>query len=118
MSLLDRKAPHVVQVQNRVEARDSGGRRYWTDNGPRVDHACAVQPARDWSSAEEESGAGLQILDLRVILSREWSGDEYSIVYWEGSAYETIGAPQHFNMSPRTQHWRVTVRRTGADPEA
>lgn len=118
MSLLDRKAPHTVHIQKRVESRDTGGRRIWSNDGPRVATRCSVQPARDWSNAEEDPNAGLQIIDLRVVLSRQWVGDVNSHVYWEGDLYETIGAPQHFSVSPRTAHWRVTIRRIGVDPEA
>lgn len=119
MSLLTRRAPHVVEVQNRRAELDKAKRRYWVNVGERVRHRCAVQPARDWSSAEEEVGLkGIQVLDMRVILSKEWSGDENSYIYWEGDIYEMIGAPQHQKMSRRTSHWRITVKRIGKDPDA
>lgn len=116
MSLLDRNAPHVVYVLNRTEARDASGRRVYVP-GAFTPHRCAVQPARDWSSAEESVTAGLQLIDLRVVLSREWSGDENSHVYWDGDVYEMIGAAQPQKMSRRTRHWRVTMRRIGTVPE-
>jgi len=119
MSLLGRKAPHVVYVQKRKELRDDGGRRYWQNDGPREPHRCGVQPARDWSSAEETANvAGMQIFDMRVVISKTWSGDENAYVAWEGDLYELIGAPQHQMMSRRTSHWRITMKRIGKDPEA
>lgn len=116
MSLLDRKAPHTVLVQKRTLTRDAGGRPVFVADGPPVEHRCGVQPARDWSSAEESMAAGLQILEMAVIISRTWSGDENSHVIYGDSLYEMIGAPQHQNMSRRTSHWRVTVRRIGPAP--
>jgi hypothetical protein len=114
MSLLTRKAPHTVLVQNRRVERDEAGRRVWVPDGDPVAHRCAVQVARDWSSAEETAGApGLQIIDMRVILSKTWSGDVNSYVYWEDDVYEMIGAPQPLTMSRRTSHWRITMRRLG-----
>ncbi|MBQ9917358.1 MAG: hypothetical protein IJO71_09180 [Microbacterium sp.] len=119
MSLLTRRAPHVVEVQNRRVELDKAKRRYWVNDGERVRHRCAVQPARDWSSAEEEVGLkGIQVLDMRVVLSKEWTGDENSYIYWEGDIYEMIGAPQHQMMSRRTSHWRITMKRIGKDPNA
>lgn len=114
MSLLDRGAPHTVEVLARESVRDTGGRRVYNYVGAPVTHRCHVEPARDWSAAEEAVSAGLQVLDMRVLYSRAWSGDEYSHIRWEGDLYEMVGAPQHFSVSRRTAHWRVTMRRIGA----
>lgn len=110
MSLLDRRAPHVVNVQQRALTRDPRGLQVLTDIGPRVPVRCMVEPVRDWSSAEEDKNHGLQVVNMLVIRSREWPGDVYSHVYWDGSVFETIGIPQHFGVSKRTMHWRVTIQ--------
>lgn len=117
MSLLTRKAPHVVYIQKRHVERDEAKRRYWVNDGERIAQRCAVQVARDWSSAEEETGVkGLQVIDMRVVISKDWAGDENSYVYWEGDVYEMIGAPQPLRMSKRTSHWRITMKRLGTEP--
>lgn len=111
MSLLTRRAPHTVLVQNRSMTRDTGGRQVWVPDGPLIPVKCAVQVARDWSSAEEYHDAGLQVLDMRVVLARYWPGNENSHVTWSSELWEMVGAPGELNMSRRTRHWRVTMRR-------
>ncbi|MDY0829132.1 hypothetical protein SK224_08335 [Microbacterium sp. BG28] len=117
MALLDRNAPHKVRVQRRKQERNDKGQRVWVNEGDPVEHRCAVQPARDWSQAEETAGpVGLQVLDMAVVFSRDWSGDVNSYIYWDGDVYETIGAPQRLSMSRRTTHWRITLKRLGTAP--
>lgn len=113
MSLLDRKAPHTVLVQKRVPHTEINGIDVYENDGDPIPVRCAVQLARDWSSAEEKYTGGLQILDMRVIYSRTWPGDAHSHVIWEGEIYEMVGDPGQTSMSSRTTHWRITCRRIG-----
>lgn len=115
MSLLDRKAPHVVEVQNRAMIRNEDGARVMQNDGPRHTVRCMHEPVRDWSSAEESTVNGLQMVNLVVIRSREWPGDVHSHVFIDGEKYETVGAPQRHSVSRRTRHWRITVRWIGKD---
>ncbi|MGF3056149.1 hypothetical protein [Microbacterium sp. YY-01] len=110
MSLLDRKAPHTVQVLARKRSRNDSGLSVMEYDGEPVSVRCMVEPVRDWSQAEENVSIGLQVIDLLVIRARHWPGDIDSHVVWEGSLYETVGAPQHHSVSKRTRHWRVTIK--------
>lgn len=114
MSLLNRP-PHIIQVQNRTVGRTAEGARDWVKNGPRINVGCHYEPVRDWSSAEEQTGAGLQVVDLLLIYAKTWPGDVHSHVYINGQKYETSGAPQHFPTGRKTRHWRVTVKWIGVD---
>lgn len=109
------RPPHVVHVQLMEPQQDERGS--WVDVpvGPRVPVPCTVQSAREWSTAEESLMNGLQILDLCRVFSKTWPGDLRSLVYFEGAEWETVGSPQHFNVSPRTEHHVVTLRKRGAD---
>ena len=84
-------------------------------DGDRLTVACSVQAVREWSSAEEIPVNGLQLLTLTRIFARDWPGDSRSIIYWDGAEWETIGAPQHFQVGHRTRHWAITVKRRGED---
>jgi hypothetical protein len=112
VSILDRP-PHVVTVQNmaRVKAVRGG----WEDvpDGDPIEVPCAVQAVREWSTAEETPVYGLQLLTLARIFTRDWPGDVRSVIYWDGGEWETVGSPQHFQQSPRTTHWAVTIKLRG-----
>lgn len=110
MSLLDRKAPHTVWVQNRKMTRNARGLQEFTADGQKHKVRCMVEPVRDWSQAEETEALGLQVIDLMVIRSRTWPGDIHSHVLWDGAWYETVGSPQHHSVSRRTTHYRVTIK--------
>lgn len=110
MSLLGRRAPHTVQVQNRAMTRNERGQQVFGPVGALIPERCMVEPVRDWSQAEEAETLGLQIIDLMVIRSKRWPGDVHSHVLWEGKWYETVGAPQHHSVSKRTSHYRITIK--------
>lgn len=110
MSLLGSKAPHTVQVQKRKMIRTERGQRDYIPDGVPITVRCMVEPVRDWSSSEEVESLGLQVVDLAIIRSREWPGDINSYVSFDGSEYETVGAPQRHSVSKRTGHYRVTVK--------
>lgn len=115
MSLLTRKAPHTVHVQLRTPTREANGQRVYKPTGDPIPVKCSVQPARDWSSAEESTDlTGFQLTDLRIIIARDWPGDVNSYVIWDGDVWETVGRPQQFKQSRRTGHWRVTVKYIGS----
>lgn len=110
MSLLDRRAPHKVQVQLREMHRNERGMQVFVPVGALITQRCMVEPVRDWSQAEEAQALGLQVVDLMVVRSRNWPGDIHSHVLWEGNWYETVGAPQHYSVSRRTRHYRITLK--------
>lgn len=116
MSLLTRKAPHTVHVHLREPQLQANGTEVFQYVGDPIPVQCAVQVARDWSSAEEMLTGGLQVLDMRVVYARTWPGDIHSHVSFDGDLYEMQGAPGHLRMSARTSHWRVTMRRIGDAP--
>lgn len=116
MSLLTSRARHVVEVQLRTH-RDITGRGVieLADFGAPIKVRCAVQDAREWSTEEEDDTHGLQILSLRRLFSRTWPGDANSHIFHKGEKFETVGFPQHRDMSRYTEHWSVTLRRIGVD---
>jgi len=115
-SLLD-KPPHVVEVQLRTKQKGLRGDNHYVDVGERIRVACAVQPVREWSSAEERLVDGVQLFALERIFSRTWPGDSNSHIFFQGRRYEVVGDAQHNTMSRRTTHWAVTIRRIGSDKE-
>lgn len=117
MSSLRRKRPHVCLVQNYETVRDERGNRVDRKVGDLVRVPVTMQNAREWSSAEELLGAGLQLYSLRVCYATEWPGDAKSRVFWDGYEYETVGDPSHNVISRRTSHWQVILRRIGTDKE-
>lgn len=110
MSLLRRKAPHTVLVQNRETTRNDAGLRVDENVGDPIPVRCMGEPVRDWSSSEEVESLGLQVVDLTIIRASTWPGDIKSHVIYAGALYETVGAPQHHNVSRRTSHYRVTIK--------
>lgn len=110
MSLLTRKAPHTVLVQLREMKRNAEGVRLLTDVGEPVAVRGMGEPVRDWSSSEEQTSGGLQVLDLIIWRSKLWPGDVNSLVEYDGDTYEVVGAPQRHHAGRRTQHHRVTLR--------
>lgn len=110
MSLLDRKAPHTVQVQNRKMGRDERGMQVFVPDGEPIPVRCMGEPVRDWASAEEDRSLGLQVVNMIVIRSREWPGNVNSHVLYDGGWFETVGVPQHHNVGRRTRHWRITLK--------
>ncbi|MCJ1709230.1 hypothetical protein [Microbacterium sp. VKM Ac-2923] len=105
-----------VELEERRTVRDKSGQRI-TERiiGPRRQVKVSVVPVRDWSAAEEQETLGLQIVDMLVLYAKDWPGDVLSLVIKDGQKYETVGAPQHFEFSRKTSHWRVTIRWIGDD---
>lgn len=81
--------------------------------GDPIEVPCTVQAVREWSTEEEIRVEGLQVLTLARLFARSWPGDVNSIVTWDGHEWETVGEPQHFQVSRRTNHWSVTLRKRG-----
>lgn len=117
MSLL-RRPPHRVRVQRMETKRTPEGHRKMIEVGKPIPVRGTAEPVRDWSSSEEQQSNGLQILNLIIFRAPTWPGDEHSLIEYEGSVYETVGAPQHHHTGRRTKHWRLTFRwlRTGVFP--
>jgi hypothetical protein len=113
VSILD-NPPHVVMVQLMKRKQNLRGSYDDVPDGEPIAVPCTVQAVREWSSAEEIAVNGLQLLTLTRIFSRTWPGDSRSVTYWDGHEWETIGEPQHFQVSRRTNHWAITVKRRGA----
>lgn len=110
-----RNPPHMVEVQPMESRKSPRGVPEDVPVGEPVIVPCSVQPVREWSTAEENRQYGLQLLDLRRVFATNWPGDHRSLIYFEGDEYETVGDPQHLNMSRRTAHWAITVRRRRKD---
>lgn len=110
MSLLDSRAPHVVEIQNRVMVTTSRGAKEFQDVGPLVSLRCSVQPVREWSTAEEHLYKGMQVMDLKQIFARRWPGDIHTLVYFRGDVFESVGQPGKRGMSRATAHATVIVR--------
>lgn len=110
MSLLGRRAPHRATIQNRKLTRNAQGLQVFVPDGDPIPVKCMIEPVRDWSSSEEVETLGLQVVDLGVVRSKKWPGDIDSHVLFNGSWYETVGAPQHHSVSRRTSHYRVTIK--------
>lgn len=113
MSLLLDRPPHTVIVQRKARVQGQRGGYHEEPIGDPIAVPCMVQAVREWSTEEELVVDGLQVLTLARIFSRTWPGDVNSIVTWDGFEWETVGEPQHFQVSRRTEHWSITVRRRG-----
>lgn len=101
---------HTVIVQPRKVTRIAGMQQIVNDGDPVVIKRCSVQSVREWASAEEFHEAGLQLNSMRRMFAREWVGDVYAHVYFDGGVYEVLGTPQHMDQTPRTEHWVITIR--------
>ena len=98
------------------EHRDNGrGVSELVEVGEPILVRCAVQDAREWSTEEEDRTHGVQILSLRRLFSKTWPGDVNSHVYHKGDKFESVGFPQHRDMSRHTEHWSITLRWIGKD---
>lgn len=115
MSLLD-NPPHKVEVQLMETVKTDRGASEDRPVGDPIVVACNVQPVREWSTAEEHSQYGLQLLELHRVFSRDWPGDYKSLIYYRGFEHETVGSPQLHNVSPRTKHYAVVIRTRRKDP--
>lgn len=109
MSLLLRPR-HTVRVQRRKTQRTPEGTKAMLPDGAPITVGGMAEPVRDWSSSEEQQSNGLQVLNLVIWRSRHWPGDVNSHIEYEGSIYETVGAPQHHHAGRRTAHWRITFK--------
>lgn len=111
MSLLGRRAPHRVSIQNQQLERNERGQQVHVPDGDLIPGIrCMIEPVRDWSSSEEVETLGLQVVDLAVVRSKHWPGTIDSQILFNGNWYETVGAPQHHSVSRRTSHYRVTIK--------
>lgn len=116
MSLLDRGKHPVLVIPRVNETSPLRGLKTWVVAAAPTLVKCAVQPVREWSTSEETFTDGIQMLDLRRMFTRDWPGDINSHVIADGVLYESVGAPQHQQMSGRTKHWAVTLRNVGTPP--
>lgn len=108
MSLLD-TGPHTVLVQQRVASENSRGQTVYTNVGDATPVRCSVQPL----SASESGFGGLQAVTKRFIVSRTWPGDILSSITFDGYDWDTVGDPQHLDMSPATDHWEIIIEKRG-----
>lgn len=104
---------HSLVVQKRKIVRVKGAKVFVPDGPPVLIKSCSVQSVREWSTSEEDLTNGIIQLSLRRVYSREWPGDENSLVYFNGGEYECVGDPQHMDQTRRTHHWLVTIRWLG-----
>lgn len=111
MSLLLDRPPHTVSVQLMGREQQARGAFHEVPIGDPIQVPCMVQAVREWSTEEEIRVEGLQLLTLARIFARNWPGNAMSIITWDGYEWETVGEPQHFRVSKRTEHWSVTIRR-------
>lgn len=116
MSLLDARAPHIMEVQLReVQATGSRGASELIPVGDPIVVRGSMQPVREWSTAEEYPYKGMQVLDLWRAYARTWPGNMDSLVYFQGEKYESVGNPSRRGMSRFTAHTVVTLKWLGKD---
>lgn len=109
MSLLD-NPPHTVTVQNRTITQNAHGATLEPDGAPVVVE-CAFQPM---SASESNDFDGAVTFEQKRVIARDWPGNATSEVMGpDGHTYDTVGDPQHYNMSPATAHWEVVLQRQG-----
>jgi hypothetical protein len=107
MGLLDR-GPHVVTVQNRTLQQTAHGTGL-IDDGEPVAVRGSLQPL---SAAESAQFDGTIALTQKRFICRTWPGDANSVVTdADGNLYDCVGDPQHFAMSPATDHFEVVLKR-------
>lgn len=107
MSLLDR-GPHQLSVQQRQIDRSSPHGLKYTPIGSPVVVRGAFQPV----SASESNVDGLVALTQRRWISRTWPGDIHSIATaTDGSTWKVVGDPQHYAMSPGTDHYEILLQK-------
>lgn len=106
VSLLDR-GPHTLMLQKRRPVDGPHGTTLQNVGKP-VPVMGAFQPV----SATETSNDGVIASVTRRFISRSFSGDVYSLLTdSRGAAWDVVGEPQVYDMSPRTSHVEVLLRR-------
>lgn len=113
----------TVIVQRRRHVQDAHG-GYYEEYGDPVLVVCSVeghaQQAGMFSISGNEdkspaSQGGLQEVQPIRILAREWPGDIYSQVWWQGDPYDADGSPNLFPHSTDiARHYEVRARRVVA----
>lgn len=99
----------MLVVQNRTADRTPHGTEY-TPSGEPVTVRGSLQPL----SAAESNVDGLVALTQRRWISRSWPGTILSLcTAADGSKWEPVGEPQHYAMSPSTDHWEVVLKKVG-----
>lgn len=107
MSVLDHP-PHRVDVQLRTgPSQDKRGNTVRVSTGAPVTVPCSCQPL----SATEIDSFGLRTETVRKIICRSWPGDINSQVLWDGHEWDTVADPEHFSMSPATDHWELLIKK-------
>jgi len=99
---------HTLLVQLREPVTGSAGQTEWRDAGSPVQVRGNLHPA----STDEIAAFGVQTADLRRFHCLEWPGDSHSVITYDGRPWDVVAPPQHFDMSPRTAHWEVLIRRS------
>lgn len=117
MSIRGRGVCDVI-VQPRKIGRDNAKRTVLQNDGsPYWLRQVDVQGVRDWASEEEDRRSGVRYLTLFVMYTREWTADENALVWWDGYWHEVNGSPQANLRSPKTAHYRITLKRLGREPQ-
>lgn len=110
----------TVIVQRRRHVRNAHG-GYYEKYGDPILVVCSVeghaQQAGMFSISGDEDKSpsvqgGLQEVYPIRILAREWPGDIYSLIWWNGDPYDADGSPNYFPHSTEiAQHYEVRARR-------
>ena len=122
MSLLE-NGPDVIYIRPDVVVVDDHGTPVKRP-GP-VEHRirCRVQEfaTADYGTTPGTAGSLDPITGVRripggvgtsyIVTGVRWlPGSSWSEITWEGRKWDVIGEPMRTNGSPRTRHWRMTIR--------
>lgn len=108
MSLLTRPK-HSLTVQLYEEVAGSVGQKEFQPVGAEI----PVRGNKHPLTAQETEDYGLQNFTTTNWHSTSWPGDQHSRVTLEGAEWDQIGEAKLFDMSERTRHYEVILRKRG-----
>jgi len=119
VSLLDSRK-FVAVVQNRKQQPGAHGVTLVNDGAPVTVYG-SLQPL---SAAESADFDGTVAFTQKRFICRKWPGNSFSQVTVTRLAkefvapepegvYDCVGDPQHYGMSPATDHWEIVLKRQG-----
>lgn len=108
MSLLTRPK-HKLTVQLYVKSPGSIGQDTYTPSGLPI----PVEGNKHPLTAQEIEVNGLQNFTTTNWHTTSWPGDQHCRVTLDGAEWDQIGEAKLFDMSARTRHYEVILRKRG-----
>lgn len=106
MSLLSRPR-HIASVQPYTAEEGRIGQKEYSPTGDAVTVRGNMHPVR----AQELERLGLQNFTTTAFHCLEWPGDQHCRVTLTGAEWDQIGEAKLYDMSARTRHYEVILRK-------